>query len=158
MVTRIDCANVLESRSESPPALTTSMSPFRGRLRLAHYNVYMRLAVWFVALAAAWAQPSATVQRLGAITPRMQALVDEGAMPGAAWLVLQHGRTLVQQAVGVQDLETRRPMRTDSIFQIMSMTKPMTAAALMMLVEEGRVVLADPVERYLPRITRAAGV
>ena len=122
-----------------------------------HYNGNMRLAVWFLALAATSAQPPATVQRLGAIAPRMQALVDEGVIPGAAWLVAQHGQTLVQHAVGVQDLETRRPMRADSIFQIMSMTKPMTAAALMILVEEGKVVLADPVERYLPEFKTQPG-
>ena len=50
----------------------------------------------------------------------------------------------------MQDLEAKKPMRTDSIFQIMSMTKPFTGVAIMMLAEEGRLRLSDPVEKHLP--------
>ena len=107
--------------------------------------------------ASAAAQPSPVKQRLAAIATRMQAMVEDHTIPGCVYLVSQRGETLVHNAVGLQDLETRRPMRTDSIFQIMSMTKPMTAVALMMLVEEGKVVLSDPVERYLPEFATQPG-
>src|SRR5713226_3298590 len=118
----------------------------------------MKLVSCFLAVAmAAAAQPPAVLQRLNAITPRMEALVDEGALSGAVFLVAQHGETLIHKAVGWQDIESKRPMRTDSVFQIMSMTKPITAAGLMMLVEEGKVVLSDPVERYLPEFAAQPG-
>jgi CubicO group peptidase (beta-lactamase class C family) len=117
----------------------------------------MRFALCLLALAATAAQPPAVMQRLSAISPRMQAMVDDHTIPGCAYLIAQHGETLLQHAVGWQDIDAHRPMRTDSIFQIMSMTKPMTAAALMMLVEEGKVVLTDPVERYLPEFATQPG-
>jgi len=88
--------------------------------------------------------------RLAAIKPRMQAFVDQGAISGAVWLAQRHGATAVLDAAGYQDLEAKKPMRTDSIFQIMSMTKPVTAVGIMILVEEGRVSVSDPVEKYLP--------
>jgi CubicO group peptidase (beta-lactamase class C family) len=65
-------------------------------------------------------------------------------------LVARHGVIASLDAVGYQDLEKKRPMRTDSIFQIMSMTKPVTAVGIMMLMEEGRLALSDPVEKHLP--------
>jgi len=117
----------------------------------------MRLAACFLAFAASAAQPPAVTQRLAAIAPRMQALVDEHAMAGCVYLVSQHGETLVNNAVGWRDIEARQPMSTGSLFQIMSMTKPITAAGLMMLVEEGKVVLTDPVERYLPEFAAQPG-
>ncbi len=89
-------------------------------------------------------------ERLSRIAPRMKAFVEEGKIAGAVTLVARHGAIASLEAVGYQDLEARKPMRTDTIFQIMSMTKPVTAVALMMLAEEGKVVLGQPVETYLP--------
>ena len=89
-------------------------------------------------------------ERLARIPARMKAFVDRGSIAGAVTLVARHGTVAGIDAVGYLDLESKKPMRTDSIFQIMSMTKPVTAVALMMLVEEGRVVLSEPVETYLP--------
>ena len=57
---------------------------------------------------------------------------------------------LALDAVGYMDIAAKRPMRTDALFWIASQSKPMTAAALMMLVDEGKVKLDDPVEKYLP--------
>lgn len=117
----------------------------------------MRLALILLTLTCAFAQPSPVKQRLAALAGRMQAMVDDHTIPGCVFFVSQRGAVLAHQAVGWQDLETKRPMRTDSLFQIMSMTKPMTAAAMMMLVEEGKVVLTDPVERYLPEFAAQPG-
>ena len=61
----------------------------------------------------------------------------------------RHGALASIDAVGFQDLESNKPMRTDSIFQIMSMTKPVTAVGIMILMEEGRLALSDPVEKHL---------
>jgi CubicO group peptidase (beta-lactamase class C family) len=80
---------------------------------------------------------------------------------GAVGLIA-HGDTVHVATAGVQDLASAVPMRRDTIFRIASMTKPITAAAAMMLVDEGRVALDDPVERWLPeladrRVLRAIG-
>jgi CubicO group peptidase (beta-lactamase class C family) len=88
--------------------------------------------------------------RLARIPVRMKSLVDGGTLPGAVTLVARHGVIVRLDAVGYQNIEDRKPMRTDSIFQIMSMTKPITAVGIMMLMEEGRLALSDPVEKYLP--------
>lgn len=88
--------------------------------------------------------------RLALIKPRMQAAVDEAQIAGAVTLVARHGRVAHLEAVGFQNLATKTPLQKNSIFQIMSMTKPVTGVAIMMLVEEGKLTLKDPVETYLP--------
>jgi CubicO group peptidase (beta-lactamase class C family) len=87
---------------------------------------------------------------LAKIPARMQEFVDQGKAAGIVTLVIRHGHTASLQAVGYQDREAKTPMRADTLFQIMSITKPMTCAALMTLVDDGRVALIDPVEKYLP--------
>lgn len=94
--------------------------------------------------------PGLDAKRLAAIPIRMKALVDEGVGAGAVTLVMRHGIVAEFDAVGFQNLESHTPMRTDSIFQIMSMTKPITAVGVMMLVEDGKLALNEPVEKYLP--------
>jgi len=89
-------------------------------------------------------------ERLARIPVRMKAFVDQSTVAGAVMLVARHGVVASLEAVGYQDLEAKKPMKTDSIFQIMSMTKPVVAVAIMMLVEEGKVAVSDPVERHLP--------
>jgi CubicO group peptidase (beta-lactamase class C family) len=89
-------------------------------------------------------------ERLARIPVRMKAFVDQGTVAGVVTLVARHGVVASQEAVGYQELESKKPMKTDSIFQIMSMTKPVVAIAIMMLVEEGKVAVSDPVERHLP--------
>jgi CubicO group peptidase (beta-lactamase class C family) len=80
----------------------------------------------------------------------MKTFVDQGTVAGVVTLLARHGVIASLDAVGYQDLETKKPMKTDSIFQIMSMTKPVVAVAIMMLVEEGKVAVSDPVEKHLP--------
>ncbi len=88
--------------------------------------------------------------RLKLIHTRLQELVDNHTIPGAVALVERHGRVASLDAVGWRDVEGRRPMTKDSIFQIMSMTKPFTGVGIMMLVEEGKLELRRPIEDYLP--------
>ena len=87
---------------------------------------------------------------LARIPQRMQEFVDAGKAAGYVTLVARHGHVAQVTAVGYRDLESKAPMRADAIFRIKSMTKPMTGVAVMMLVEEGRLALVDPVEKYLP--------
>ena len=115
----------------------------------------MKRMVLVVALVAlrVWAAPPASgldAERLARIPARMKAFVERGSIAGAVTLVARHGTVGSVEAVGYQNLETKTPMRTDTIFQIMSMTKPVTAVGIMLLLEEGRLGLNDPVERHLP--------
>ena len=89
-------------------------------------------------------------ERLATIRPRLQALVDNQTIPGAVALVSRHGKVALAEAVGWRDVENRKAMEAGSIFQIMSMTKNFTGVAAMMLVDEGRIDLRQPVEHYLP--------
>src|SRR5438552_1016091 len=86
--------------------------------------------------------------RLARIPVRMKEFVDEGKTAGIVALIARHGHVASLEAVGYQDLESKAPMRTGSIFRIASLTKPITCAGIMVLVDEGRVSLIDPVEKY----------
>ena len=87
---------------------------------------------------------------LARIPVRMKQFVDQGKAAGMVTLVARNGSVAALDAVGYTDLETRQPMKTDNIFQIHSMTKPIVAIAAMMLMEQGMLTLNDPVEKYLP--------
>jgi CubicO group peptidase (beta-lactamase class C family) len=89
-------------------------------------------------------------QRLTRLTEAFQEEVDKGAIPGAVVLIARKGKVAYFEAIGFQNRENKQPMRTDAIFRIASMSKPITSVAVMMLVEEGRIQLLDPVSRYLP--------
>lgn len=93
------------------------------------------------------------------IPAHVQKYVDNHTVAGAVTLVARHGKVVEIDAVGMQDIEANRPMRTDTIFQIMSMTKPFTGVGIMMLAEEGKLALRDPVEKHLPEFhgVRVAG-
>lgn len=83
--------------------------------------------------------------------------VSSGSLPGAVGLVAR-GDQVEVEAVGSADVEGTAPMVRDSIFRIASLTKPVTAAAVMMLVEEGRFALEDPVEPWLPELASRVAV
>jgi len=87
---------------------------------------------------------------LGEATALLTQFVAEKKIAGAVAAVARRGKLGYLEAVGVQDLETRAPMTDRSLFRIYSMTKPVTAVAVMMLFEAGRFSLADPVSKYLP--------
>jgi len=76
--------------------------------------------------------------------------VESGRLPGAVAMVARRGQIALLEAVGQQDPATGKPMQTDSIFRIYSMTKPVVSVAVMMLVERGQLLLSDPVSRWLP--------
>ena len=84
------------------------------------------------------------------IASQLQPLVDHGALAGAVTLVANKDKVLSLEAVGYADVAARKPMTKDALFWIASMSKPMTTTAFMMLVDEGKVKLDDPVEKYLP--------
>jgi len=88
--------------------------------------------------------------RLANIPARMKAFVDRGEIAGTVTLVARHGVIASHEVAGFQDVEAKKPMRPDTIFQVMSMTKPFTATGIMMLAEEGKLGLNDPVEKHLP--------
>ena len=88
--------------------------------------------------------------RLARIRAKMKAYVDEGTAAGFVTIVVRHGHVASLDAVGYQDRDAKIPMHTDTIFRIASMTKSFTAAGVMILVDEGRLSLLDPVQQFLP--------
>lgn len=88
--------------------------------------------------------------RLQRLTAAIQADIDKGAIPGAVILLARKGKVAYFEALGFQDREKQVVMKTDAIFRLASMTKPFTSVAIMMLVEEGKIQLDDPVSTYLP--------
>src|SRR5450631_3977200 len=86
-----------------------------------------------------------------------QRYIESGRFPGTALLVYRRGKVAHSSVQGLADVERKVPMRDDTIFRIYSMTKPITAVAFMMLFEEGRVALDEPVHKYIPE-WKALGV
>ena len=109
-------------------------------------HTYFRNLALFLSLSAPLTGQSIASQ----IPHRVEAFVAAGNIAGAVTLVSRGNEIIEFDAVGMADIEAKHPMRKDTIFQIMSMTKPVTAIGVMMLAEEGKLALRDPVERYLP--------
>ncbi len=89
-------------------------------------------------------------QRLRHLVDVLHDEVGRGRLPGAVVLVARHGQAVLFESMGQQDPVQGRPMGQDAIFRIYSMTKPIVSVAVMMLVEQGKLLLGDPVARYLP--------
>lgn len=89
-------------------------------------------------------------ERTRRLVDTLQADVMRGYLPGAVVLLARHGRIALCEAVGQLDPVREAAMTTDAVFRIYSMTKPVVSVAVMMLVEQGRLLLIDPVEKYLP--------
>ncbi|HZR01562.1 MAG TPA: serine hydrolase domain-containing protein [Burkholderiales bacterium] len=89
-------------------------------------------------------------ERLQRLTAVMQAAVDSGEIPGAAVMIARKGKLVYQKAFGMQDKAKGTPMAIDSIFRIFSMTKPIVSVAALILIEEGKLGLHEPVSKYLP--------
>jgi CubicO group peptidase (beta-lactamase class C family) len=127
------------------------------KLRLKSVAMLAACAVLFVT--GIWAQslgPAAPEQvgmsreRLARIGPMMQKNISDGQMAGGVGLIARHGKLVYFETWGLADKEGNQPMRKDSIFRIYSMTKAITAVAVMTLNEEGRFILLDPISNYLP--------
>ena len=89
-------------------------------------------------------------ERLERIAATIQRSIDDKRIAGGVALVARHGKIAYFKAVGMADREAKKPMRTDSIFRICSMSKPITSVAVMMLYEEGRFTLNEPVSDFIP--------
>jgi len=89
-------------------------------------------------------------ERLARIKPAMQKYIDDQLVAGTVTIVARNGKVVHFESQGYMDAENKTPMRKDALFRIASMTKPITSIALMMLWEEGKFQLNDPVEKFLP--------
>jgi CubicO group peptidase (beta-lactamase class C family) len=89
-------------------------------------------------------------ERLARIPRFLEQRIDDGLLPGALTLIWRRGRVVHRSMVGAIDMARRTQMRHDAIFRLYSMTKPVTAVALLMLMEEGLIALDDPVKRFIP--------
>jgi CubicO group peptidase (beta-lactamase class C family) len=113
--------------------------------------------------ASAWAEtlPRTKPEQVGLSSERLEHVsrvlrneIEKGKIPGAVALVARKGRIAYFESFGVRDPQTRVPMTKDAIFRIYSMTKPITSVAVMMLQEEGRLVLTDPISKFLPQLAK----
>src|ERR1700727_2964055 len=108
-------------------------------------------------LAGARDLPAAKAESVGMLTERlarldegMKSLVDQGRLAGVVTMVSRHGKVVAFDTAGKRDIASNAPMPKDSIFRIYSMSKPITGVAMMMLFEEGKWQLNDPVAKYVP--------
>ena len=93
-------------------------------------------------------------QKLARIGEFFRDQIASGKIPGAVLLIEQHGKPVYHELFGVQDVVSKKPMTDDTIFRLFSMTKPITSVAAMMLIDEGKLKLDDPVAKYLPSFAR----
>lgn len=93
-----------------------------------------------------------SAERLDVLTRALEGEVAKGAAPGAVIAVARRGKLVHFKTIGVRDPATKAPMPADAIFSIASMTKPMVSVAIMMLHDEGRLFLSDPIGRHLPQL------
>jgi CubicO group peptidase (beta-lactamase class C family) len=91
-----------------------------------------------------------SAERLKRIRSVVQSHIDAKDLAGAVTLVARRGKVVHFEAQGATDMESGKPMRTDTLFRMASMTKPITAVAVLMLMEEGKLVLSDPVSKFIP--------
>jgi len=95
-------------------------------------------------------QVGLSAERLGRISSWMKGWVDAGKLPGMTVAVMRRGELAFAETYGRADVERNKPMRPDTIVRIYSMTKPLTSVAIMMLYEQGRFQLDDPISKFIP--------
>jgi CubicO group peptidase (beta-lactamase class C family) len=117
-----------------------------GRLHLVAMNL-IRIAVFVLA---ATLTVSAQAPKLPGVSAAMQEMVAKQEVAGAVTVVVAKDRVLHLEATGHADLASKRPMAPDTLFWIASMTKPVTGVAVLMLQDEGKLKVSDPVSKYLP--------
>src|SRR5204862_5167049 len=89
-------------------------------------------------------------ERLQRINELVQRYIESGQISGAVTMVSRKGRVAHFEAQGLMDIDAKTPMRKDAIFRIASMSKPVTGVAILMLMEEGKLRITDPVSRFIP--------
>lgn len=123
------------------------------------YSLFIIFSLlFFFITSAAWSElPTAnpediglSSERLNIISATLKAHIEKGVIPGAVVMVARDGKVAYFESFGMRDLGTSSPMQKDTIFQIYSMSKPITTVGLMMLLEQGRIYLGDPVSKYIP--------
>jgi CubicO group peptidase (beta-lactamase class C family) len=92
-----------------------------------------------------------SAERLDRITQWLRDDIAKGVIPGAVLMIVRHGKVAYFESLGVLDPETKAPMSKDAIFRIYSMSKPITTAAVMMLYEQGKITLDEPIAKYIPQ-------
>ena len=138
----------------APPALTPWLRAYQDRpqdfaaAERSQDTLYAAMQVHLLARDNGTGRFSA--ERLQRLDAAIGEQIAARQLAGGVMVVLRDGRPVVFKAYGQQDIENARPMRTDTIFRIASMTKAITTVAAMILYEEGRFLLKDPVSRYLP--------
>ena len=129
------------------------MTSFKGRLQMS------RFLLLFLVHSAIFAQdlPIAHPEKVGFSSDRLQYLskvlqgyVDDGELPGVVALVARRGKVAYLEAFGQQDRESASPMQRNTIFRIASQTKALVSVGVMILQEEGRLLISDPVGKFLP--------
>ena len=95
-------------------------------------------------------QVGLSAARLARISGWMKGWVDSGKLPGLLVAVMRKGELAFAEAYGKADVERNKPVRPDTIYRIYSMTKPLTSTAIMMLYEEGRFQLDNPISKFIP--------
>jgi CubicO group peptidase (beta-lactamase class C family) len=91
-----------------------------------------------------------STERLDRMHRGMQGFIDRREAGGVVTLIAREGKVVDVRAYGFQDVESKKPMRADTIFRIASMSKPITSVAVMMLYEDGKLLLTDPISKYIP--------
>lgn len=121
----------------------------------------LTLAISIVSAAPSWSQglPTATPEEVGLSSARLAKITDtikgevaKGRYPGAVALIARRGKVAYFEAIGQRDPQSGAPMTKDAIFRLYSMTKPFTSVSALMLVEDGKILLNDPVSKYLPKL------
>jgi len=126
-------------------------------------SAVLALGLVFFIVATGWAEPlpsappdqvGLSAERLGRIGVALKEEIAKGKLPGAVALVARKGRVAYFEAFGARDKAAGEPMNKDVVFRIYSMTKPLASVAAMMVMEDGRLVLTDPVSKFLPEFTK----
>ena len=90
--------------------------------------------------------------RLARLDAALQTEIVAGKLPGIVVAIARRGKVVYQKAFGVANLQTREPLRTNAMFRLYSMTKPIASVALLTLYEQGKFRLTDPLDKYLPQL------
>src|SRR6516164_3196945 len=132
--------------------------PVEDNVMLSRYCLVVSLWLWSgLAAVEAGELPNATPESMGLSSAKLekvgaiiQAMIDKKETAGTVTVVARHGKVILLQAQGMMDIEAGKPMQADTVFRIYSMSKPITTTAAMILFDEDKLKLDEPVSTYLP--------